>query len=198
MNKKVLYFVLAVLLLIAIAALIAFGGSIFKDYPDYDSGLSVGDTSIGSTGDAGGNSHGSNDTPSGGASTEDEPPLGLEDSVFGDSSSNRPGSTTSTTLPNRTEGSANSGSTSKPTGTTSTSSSSESSTPEEEPIDLAEYERFLKMTSDEQRDYVDSFPDMDAFFKWYNASKQAYDKQHPPIDVGDGNINIGDIIEGQN
>ena len=85
----------------------------------------------------------------------------------------------------------------KPTTTKPTIPSTETSVPEESPseVDLMDYEKFLNMTSAEQQKYVESFSDIDAFFAWYNAAKEAYEKENPPISIGNGEINIGDIIE---
>lgn len=62
---------------------------------------------------------------------------------------------------------------------------------------VTDYESFLAMSPEEQQKYVESFESIDQFFAWYNAAKEEYEAANPPIDVGDGNIDIGDIIEGK-
>ena len=67
-----------------------------------------------------------------------------------------------------------------------------------EPVEVPEgeidYETFTAMTPTQQRVYMESFESLDAFFEWYNAAKEAYEQAHPPIDVGDGVIDMEDII----
>lgn len=81
---------------------------------------------------------------------------------------------------------------SKPTESSAGTSSAEETLPE---VDPEEYEEFLKKSPKEQQKYMESFSDIDAFFAWYNAAKDAYEKANPSIEAGDGSINIGDIIE---
>ena len=80
---------------------------------------------------------------------------------------------------------------------TDSSSNSETNGPSEEPevIDPTEYERFMNMTPAEQRAFMEDFDDIEAFFDWYNAAKFAYEQANPAIDVGEGDINIGEIIK---
>lgn len=62
--------------------------------------------------------------------------------------------------------------------------------------DLTEYEKFHALSPEEQQQYVESFEDIDQFFDWYNSSKEEYEAANPPIDVGDGEIDMGEIIDG--
>ena len=62
--------------------------------------------------------------------------------------------------------------------------------------DAVTYEEYMQMTATEQRDYMESFESVDAFFAWYNAAKAEYDAQNPDIEVGNGSIDMGDIIGG--
>ena len=57
-----------------------------------------------------------------------------------------------------------------------------------------DYEEFTAMSPTQQRVYMESFESLDAFFEWYNAAKEVYEQAHPPIDVGDGVIDMEDII----
>ena len=55
----------------------------------------------------------------------------------------------------------------------------------------AEYEAFRAMTGAEKKAYQNSFETIDAFFEWYNAAMEAYNKEHPPTEIGsDGTINM--------
>lgn len=67
------------------------------------------------------------------------------------------------------------------------------STDENTPMD---YKTFQAMTGAEQRAFQDSFESLDAFFEWYNAAKETYEKENPPIDVGDGVIDMEDLVGG--
>ena len=55
----------------------------------------------------------------------------------------------------------------------------------------AEYEAFCAMTGAEKKAYQNSFETIDAFFEWYDAAMEAYNKEHPPTEIGsDGTINM--------
>ena len=58
------------------------------------------------------------------------------------------------------------------------------------------YERYIAMSSEEQSAYRDTFASLSEFFTWYNAAKEAYDNAHPGIDVGDGSIDLEDLMNG--
>ena len=58
----------------------------------------------------------------------------------------------------------------------------------------SDYELFMDMEPAQQREYMESFESMEAFFDWYNAAKEAYELAHPPIDVGDGVIDLEDLL----
>lgn len=57
------------------------------------------------------------------------------------------------------------------------------------------YEAYNNMTPAEQLAYYEQFPSMEAFVNWYNEAKAKYDEEHGAIDVGDGNIDLGDIVK---
>lgn len=59
-----------------------------------------------------------------------------------------------------------------------------------------DYKTFQAMTGAEQRAFQDTFESLDAFFEWYNAAKETYEKENPPIDVGDGVIDMEDLVGG--
>ena len=51
------------------------------------------------------------------------------------------------------------------------------------------------MTGEERQKHFEMFESLEAYLKWMEAAKAAYEKEHPSIDVGgDGSIDIGDII----
>ncbi len=61
------------------------------------------------------------------------------------------------------------------------------------------YEQFQAMTGAEQRAFQASFPDIDAFFEWYNAAKETYEKENPSIEIGgDGVVDLDGLLGGGN
>ena len=52
------------------------------------------------------------------------------------------------------------------------------------------------MNSSEQQAFIKSFDSMDAFFKWYNAEKQKYDKENAGTELNGGSVDLGDLIGG--
>lgn len=58
------------------------------------------------------------------------------------------------------------------------------------------YEQYQAMSAGEQHAYMDSFGSIDAFFDWYNAAKEKYESEHPPIEVGDSPIDLGEVVGG--
>lgn len=63
----------------------------------------------------------------------------------------------------------------------------------EDGIHYVSYEEYNNMTPAEQVAYYNQFPSMEAFVQWYNEAKAEYDREHGAIDVGDGDIDLGDI-----
>ncbi len=55
------------------------------------------------------------------------------------------------------------------------------------------YEDYHNMTPEVQKQFVDKFEDLAAFFDWYNAAKKKYEKEHPTIGVENGEIDISNI-----
>lgn len=61
------------------------------------------------------------------------------------------------------------------------------------------YEEYMELTPGEQQAYFLSFPSYVEFMQWFNAAKKAYKDSQNLIEIeGDGEIDIGDIIEGLN
>ena len=56
------------------------------------------------------------------------------------------------------------------------------------------YDEFHNLSAAEQQAFIESFNNLDLFFAWYNQAKDAYEAANPPIDVGDGNVDMGDLI----
>lgn len=67
----------------------------------------------------------------------------------------------------------------------------EATAPDTKPEDMT-YEAFIALAPAEQRLYQESFSDLDAFFAWYNAAKEKYEKENPPIDI-DGPVDLGKL-----
>ena len=130
----------------------------------------------------------------------------LEDSIFDNPASSggtqTPSSGTGTQDPSTagdsqtpTTGSEPGNSTSVPTG--SANPETKPSTPEEEDLMATmDFETFQNLSGDEQKKFQDSFDSWEDFFGWYNAAKDAYEMENPPIEVGgDGEFDMDDLIE---
>jgi hypothetical protein len=59
--------------------------------------------------------------------------------------------------------------------------------------DTLTYEEYWAMSGKEQAEYYNSFDSAEDFFEWYNAAKAKYDADHPDIDVGDGELDLGEL-----
>lgn len=80
----------------------------------------------------------------------------------------------------------------KPNGSTTETQPGNSS---EGSATLLTYEQFQAMTGAEQFAYQSSFADLDAFFAWYNAAKETYEKENPSIEIGsDGVVDMEDLL----
>ena len=77
---------------------------------------------------------------------------------------------------------------------------SETQEPTENPADtvvnMTQYEWYHSLSGEQQMAYMETFDNMQAFFDWYNAAKEEHEKEKPGIDIGSGNIDMGDIIGG--
>lgn len=131
------------------------------------------------------------DLPSGNGSGENKP-ASSESSSSGSSSGNtssRPSSGNTSSRP------SSGSSSSKPS---SGSSSSAPSIGDSEEDGKVTYEEFMAMDGTEQEKYMNSFGDIDAFFNWYNDAKEIYEKENPSIEIGNGPIDMEEIINGKN
>lgn len=112
---------------------------------------------------------------------------GLADSVFDDSTTPTKAANGETTEPKETETATDA--TAPEDSTETTESSTGATTPDSSTEELT-YEAFTALSPADQRLYQESFEDLDAFFAWYNAAKEKYEKENPPIDI-DGPIDLG-------
>ena len=60
-----------------------------------------------------------------------------------------------------------------------------------------DYASYKALSPKEQRAYMESFEDMDAFFEWYNAEKDKYEKENPSIEIDGGVIDLDEIVNGK-
>ena len=82
----------------------------------------------------------------------------------------------------------------EPTAPTETETPTEPTVPSE-PASTS-FEQYNAMSPEEQYAFFCTFSSMEDFVAWYNNAKAEYEAAHPGIDIGDGNIDIGDIIGG--
>ncbi len=57
------------------------------------------------------------------------------------------------------------------------------------------YEEFVNMTPTQQEACMKAYSSMEEFFKWYTKAKEEYEKEHPSIDVGDGSLDLDEILK---
>ena len=70
------------------------------------------------------------------------------------------------------------------------------SEPVQEPDSTMNYEDYIKLSAKEQKAYRESFENLAAFFTWYNAEKKEYEEQQSKVNIGDGTIDLEDIMGG--
>ncbi len=59
--------------------------------------------------------------------------------------------------------------------------------------DKVTYEEYNDMSPEEQVAFFNQFASMEDFVAWYNQAKAEYEEENGAIDVGDGNIDLGDL-----
>ena len=71
--------------------------------------------------------------------------------------------------------------------------------PEEKPGTSGEttYEDYQNMSAEEQKAFMNSFKSMDDFFTWFNAARKKAEEGYIEIG-GDGTVDLGDILNGNN
>ena len=107
---------------------------------------------------------------------------GLADNVF-ENVSRAPTMTDNEALANQQKNDAQA--------TDGTEPAQEATAPNVKPEEMT-YEAFVALSPAEQRLYQESFTDLEAFFEWYNAAKEKYEKENPPIDI-DGPIDLDKV-----
>lgn len=122
---------------------------------------------------------------------------GLEDNtLFGDgtsSASSQPTGTSSVPSSSASVPATQSSTQATQPSTQATQPSTQATQPSSAPKDPVkmDYQTFQSMTGAEQRAFQDSFESIEAFFAWYNAAKEAYEKENPSIEVGgDGVVTL--------
>jgi len=61
------------------------------------------------------------------------------------------------------------------------------------PADVS-YEKYHAMKAEDQQAFFDSFDSIEGFFDWYKAAKAKYEKDNPDQEIGDGPIDLGDLV----
>ena len=115
---------------------------------------------------------------------------GLEDSIFDDET--EPTETVAQTDPTETTEPAET--TEKPQPTEPEEPETTAPTTEPPVPETVDYMTFQNMSASQQQAYMNTFGSLDLFFAWYNQAKADYEAANPPIDVGDGNIDMGDLV----
>ena len=82
--------------------------------------------------------------------------------------------------------------------TTNTEKNEEKDTQVKDPaVEKLDYESFQKLSPADQQAYMEKFDNVEAFFVWYNEAKEAYEKEHPSIEIGgDGKVDLDKILGG--
>lgn len=108
-------------------------------------------------------------------------------------------STVTTTVTTATVSTGTTATTSATTTVPTTTSTTAATQPEDPRVQLAaEYEAYIALSPEEQQAYFLSFSSYTDFFAWFNDAKDAYEALQDRIEIGgDGNVDIGDLIEGK-
>lgn len=57
------------------------------------------------------------------------------------------------------------------------------------------YEAYSSMSGQQQMDFMNSFGSMEEFFAWYNNARAEYETLHPSIEIGsDGTIDLSGVV----
>ncbi len=59
------------------------------------------------------------------------------------------------------------------------------------------YQEYHAMTADTQKAFFEEFENIEAFFDWYNDAKAKYEKENAAIEIEDGEIDLGDVMNGK-
>lgn len=63
-------------------------------------------------------------------------------------------------------------------------------------VEQTEYERYLAMSGDEQKAFMESFGSIEAFFEWLNTAKAEHEALKPDIPIEDGKVDLGKVVDG--
>ncbi len=63
------------------------------------------------------------------------------------------------------------------------------------PDGSTDYEKYISMSGEEQLEFFNSFEDPSAFFEWLDNARAEFEALYPGVDIGDGQIDIGDYID---
>ena len=162
MNKKLIAIiaVAAAILIIAVVAIVSVGNKVEPAGKDMDVKAGVEDNIFD------------------GESANDENTTDSSDASKDDAASNDSDSSTSD----------NNDNTSKDTSKDNDSKNDQGSS--SKPSGLTEYEKFHAMSPAKQQEYMESFGDVDKFFRWYNKAKKEYEKAHPDIEIDGGPVEL--------
>lgn len=115
---------------------------------------------------------------------------GLEDSEFDDETEPTVTETTAATEPTETTENT------EPAESVEPETTAPTTTPTQPPAkEQMGYEEFQNLSAADQQAFMGTFENLDLFFAWYNQAKAEYEAANPPIDVGDGSVDIGDLID---
>ena len=56
------------------------------------------------------------------------------------------------------------------------------------------YTDYVAMTAQQQLEFIYGFSTIEGFLEWYDVEKTKYNEQNPGQDLGDGEIDIGDLL----
>ena len=66
-----------------------------------------------------------------------------------------------------------------------------------EKIEDCTYEEYHAMTPEAQQQFFAKFESIEKFFEWYNAAKAQYEEDNQAIEIGDGQIDLNEVLGGE-
>lgn len=57
------------------------------------------------------------------------------------------------------------------------------------------YPDYIAMSADQQLAFIYGFSTIEGFLEWYDVEKTKYDEQNPGQDLGDGEIDLGELLK---
>ena len=55
---------------------------------------------------------------------------------------------------------------------------------------LSAFEQYENMSAAQQREFMESFDSVEAFFDWYNKAKDEHNAQNPDVEIGNGVVDL--------